>query len=405
VQHGFLAVQSFSSLADAHQWQHTHTKIDVDAAAMDEAVVRPTTPAPLTYVVLLSQGHVAPPLRHTCTSNAELQALLADGWQFSKTFLCSSDGTRWLGSASTLSPNDPALTSVHHTPAPAAPAPAHLSVQQNLPSATIPSLTSSPATSSAPEVPHHMVSRIYEAALPFGDHDPSVGNPAFIYGVNIQNKAALESLFSLPGLPEGHVGQSMSMLADVTSLPGKPNHGTNTADEDTTQLLFLALQTLNQQVDSVDSLWKNRDAIHHIKSDIDLGKAFTDIRKAWKNAQTYRNSKVGSYLYKQGYQHAAVEAISKVPGIMHLNNTMYCLYLELLDKVRTLWFYQHPPAWKGSLSQVMLKHHATELLDKQTYSHSYVDFLLSTYVYLRDAQHERFAHTSMMEQLFLMPCA
>jgi hypothetical protein len=49
----------------------------------------------------------------------------------------------------------------------------------------------------------------------------------------------------------------MSMLANVTSLPGKPNRGTNTAAEDTTQLLFLALQTLNQQVDSVDSLWKN----------------------------------------------------------------------------------------------------------------------------------------------------
>jgi hypothetical protein len=114
---------------------------------------------------------------------------------------------------------------------------------------------------------------------------------------------------------------------------------------------------------------------------------------------------VGSYLYKQGYQHAVVEAITKVSGIMHLNNTAYHLYLELLDKVHTLWFDQHPPTWKGSLSQVMLKHHATELLDKWTYSHSYVDFLLSTYIYLQDAQHERFDHTSMMEQLFLMPSA
>jgi hypothetical protein len=91
---------------------------------------------------------------------------------------------------------------------------------------------------------------------------------------------------------------------------------------------------------------------------------------------------VGSYLYKQGYQHAAVQAVTKVSGILHLNNTVYCLYLELLDKICTLWFDQHPPAWKGSLSQVMLKHHATELLDKWTYSHSYVDFLLSFYVYL-----------------------
>jgi hypothetical protein len=266
VQRRFVVVQSFSSLAEACQWQHTHTIIDVDAATMDEAVVQSTTLAPLTYGVLLSQGHVAPPLRHTCTSNAELQVLLADGWQFSKTFLCSSDATRWLGSASTLSPNDPpALTSVHHTLAPAAPTLARLSVQQNLPSAiiptlipsVIPSLTSGPATSSAPEGPHYMVSKFYEAALPFGDHDPSVGNPALMYGVDIQNKATLESVFSLPGLPEGHVGQLMSVSADVTSLLGKPNHGTNTAAEDTTQLLFLALQTLNQQVDSVDSLWKN----------------------------------------------------------------------------------------------------------------------------------------------------
>jgi hypothetical protein len=203
VQRGFVAVQSFSSLAEAHQWQHTHTIIDVDAATVDEAVVRSITPAPLTYGVLLSQGHVAPPLQHACTSNAELQALLADGWQFSKTFLCSSDATWWLVSASTLSPNDPALTSVHHTPAPAAPAPARLSVQQNLPSATIPSLipslTSGPATSSSelalPEGPHHMVSRIYEAALPFGDHDPSVGNPAFIYGVDKKIRPLLNPFF------------------------------------------------------------------------------------------------------------------------------------------------------------------------------------------------------------------
>jgi hypothetical protein len=90
---------------------------------------------------------------------------------------------------------------------------------------------------------------------------------------------------------------------------------------------------------------------------------------------------------------------------MHRNNTTYRLYVDLLDKVHTLWFDQHPPAWKGCLSQDMLKHHATELLDKRTYSHSYVDFLLSTYVYLRDAHHERFYHTSMMEQLFLMPSA
>jgi hypothetical protein len=128
VQRGFVAVQSFSLLAEARQWQHTHTIIDVDAAMVDEAVVRSTTPAPLTYRVLLFQGHAAPSLLHTCTSNAELQALQADGWQFLKTFLCSSAATRWFWSTSTLSLNDSALTSVHHTPAPAAPALACLSV-------------------------------------------------------------------------------------------------------------------------------------------------------------------------------------------------------------------------------------------------------------------------------------
>jgi hypothetical protein len=216
-------------LAEAHQWQHTHTIIDVDAAAMDEAVVRSTTLAPLTYGVLLSQGHVAPPLWHTCTSNAELQALLPDGWQFSKTFLYSSDATRWLGSASTLLPNDPALTSVHHTPAPAAPTLAHLSVQEIFPQQLF-----QPSFQALPLVqPPHLLQRdlttwclakIYEAALLFGAHDPSVGNPAFIYGVDIQNKATLESLFSLPGLPEGHVGQLMSMSANVTSLPAQSWH-------------------------------------------------------------------------------------------------------------------------------------------------------------------------------------
>ena len=77
----------------------------------------------------------------------------------------------------------------------------------------------------------------------------------------------------------------------------------------------------------------------------------------------------------------------------------YQHYLTLLNTLRSAVFDFPSNSWKGTYTERMVKHHATEMGHIRATAADYRMFVLETYIYLRNARREKFQDPSFMRAL------
>ena len=140
-----------------------------------------------------------------------------------------------------------------------------------------------------------------------------------------------------------------------------------------------------------------------MKNGADLGLLVKNVIKAWEAAEKAQHARWRSFLYQRRYPKKFVDEYLRLGLLPRLIKRTYDNFLRLLTTARELLQSTDGStiAWKESRGEALIKYHGGKLKDLRSFSPNYRTFILSVYVYLRDAATKtEFRHPSMMDPIW-----
>ena len=252
---------------------------------------------------------------------------------------------------------------------------------------------SSPSSAVPPDPMSHMLARL--STMPTGP-DPSTGTE-LIFGLDPTHETEMDGMLLPPHLTDSDQRKEFFNISmDVTSLPGG-YRSTDDDDQGGTEALMHVLG----HGGSTFRAWRKTslNALAKIKSKDELLVFVRDVEKVVVRHRLAEHQRWRNYMHKSNHTRDVIELYLRTGLLPRLIDDTYQYYINLLNTVRSSMWEFNEDVWAGSYTSQILRHHSLELQQIRQTASDYRMFLLEVYVYLRNANKEKFQDPSFTRAL------
>ena len=218
--------------------------------------------------------------------------------------------------------------------------------------------------------------------------DPSTGT-TMIFGVDPTDVDRMDELLLPPNIEDSATRTEFYDLAmDVANLPG----GYRTAEDDDYGSTELLARAFGRTRSGVFRNWRkhSHNALARIKSQKELLQFVRDVEKAVDRHKAAQEQRMRTFLHASRIAPEVIGLYLRSGLLPRIINETYQFYKGLLETCRSAQWEMPGATWKEGYVDQMIQHHATELGQIRQTSADYRSHLLETYVYLRNANKEKY---------------
>jgi hypothetical protein len=229
-----------------------------------------------------------------------------------------------------------------------------------------------------------------------------------MFGMEIGDDKLVASL-GPPHMTRQMATELFDYPADLLALPGSwsstgPEGGDYESHQTLSQLSdFLQTAAMGKaQHRPHDPGWNSTS--HHALGKVKTPEALTvlanDYASTLSRALKYESQRLKKWMRTHHYSEQEIhkyEQTGGLPIVMRATGTFYC---DLLTTLRQT-ILKHSSTWQGSYAQAMLDYHKRELSHIRTMAGYRMDFLLSTYTYLRDGARAKWTNQEIQSAMCL----
>jgi hypothetical protein len=195
------------------------------------------------------------------------------------------------------------------------------------------------------------------------------------------------------------------VFTDVTHLPGM--YIVNSSDEsgdvqgvmDGAAAMLAQLSRKRKGRTPLDSQWNlaRKTALGQVKSEEKFFEMIKKVRASEKAAFRRQAHSIHGFMRRLHYSQQDIEHYNQYGLWVHVITQSYRWYLDLLEHIRSIAYFHR--RWDG-LAIKLVEHHGTKLAELRVFAVDYKTFLLDVYVYLREAQAQKFQHVAIQDELW-----
>jgi hypothetical protein len=218
--------------------------------------------------------------------------------------------------------------------------------------------------------------------------DPSVGTSQ-VFGMDPADAANLDNLLLPPIADDSKTKQDFYDLAmDVANLPGAYRQ---TDDDDASSSEALA-HALGRSRSTFYRSWRKvtHNSLGRIKSLKELLQMAKDLERSVERQRRAQDQRMRSFLYDCRLPQDVIGLYLQSGLLIRVLRDTYRYYHGLVETCRTTAWEMPQATWKDGYVDQMIQHHARELWQIRSTATDYRMHLLETYVYLRNAHHEKY---------------
>ena len=231
--------------------------------------------------------------------------------------------------------------------------------------------------------------------------DPSKGDKEKIYGMDIDDKELLKATVP-PGLSSKVIDKIYDSAVDVVSLPGM-YQAIDYSGMDEAERLSTVMGVALGRDSRVkgDALWRaiNRNALGAVRNRKDFLALVDKVVESKDAAMTRQGESMTMALRQCGLPSKEIKDYLKMGGLPRLIQDTFTYYMELLMMIQRMAVSSTTP-WNDSQAGAMTQFHSSKLGNLRTSAAQRRSFILSVYVYLRDARAHKFNDVSMMSRFW-----
>lgn len=227
-----------------------------------------------------------------------------------------------------------------------------------------------------------------------------------MFGMDLNSDRLLASL-GPPGMTKRMGKELFDYPADLLALPGAwGTLGTDNGEEYEAQQTFSQLSDFLQSAPgtkhrSHDPGWKSKS--HHALGKVKSAEALSLLVDTYldtkSRALTYEASRLKDWMRNHHhYTSKEIEEYQQTGGLPLVMRQLASFYMEMLVALRTAAL-KHGAAWEGSYAQAMLEYHKKELGHIRVMAGTRKDFLLSSYVYLRNSAKSKWTNQEIQSAM------
>ena len=233
--------------------------------------------------------------------------------------------------------------------------------------------------------------------------DTSAGDPKMIYGIPHADRATLDEVLCPPTMTDQKARDRFFETGmDVAALPGG-YRGTAAFEEaeqraETAEAMLATTRGGTGYHMSYKGTRQN--GLKQIRTKADLFEFVGRVEKAVIRGKTTEESRMSSYLYDCGISYAERVEYLRIGFYPRILAATYGYYHGLINFLRSKAYDMDGVVWKESYAFTILAHHMEELAEIRRSSADCRDHVLSTYIYLRDADKKGFTTDTSSVQLW-----
>lgn len=231
--------------------------------------------------------------------------------------------------------------------------------------------------------------------------DPSVGNKEQIYNISHDNVDEMDVALCPPHMTEDERENFLEAVVDVTALPGMfRSSESSDVMMDTDTATSIVATALGKKVSISDVMWRtpSKNAISKVKTQAQLYELISGVEKAGKIAFQQQEGRMRAIMYRCNYDRSDIQLYLQAGLLPRMMRASYDRYIQLLYKARQK-VIDHG-GWENGLGYEMIVHHGRETMNIRQYSVDWRNFVIQTYIYLRDAETKSYVDGTMYEGLF-----
>jgi hypothetical protein len=240
--------------------------------------------------------------------------------------------------------------------------------------------------------------------------DASAGDPERIHGFPL-TEPSLDVMLAPPAMGSEQMENIINATVDVTSMPGA--YGSVLAsrgDDDETEERWrefevatraftilenkraknLEVKTPKWKVKSCHGLWK-------VDSLTDLTDSITAVSDTAPTAFRQMDKTVMALMRRWNYRQEYIDQYLSVGGLPMMVRQTLNFYQGFLHAVHQQSLRHSSTSWHDSSARVMLLHHSKKLQEVRQHSGTFFEFLVATYVYLREASKKKFQDLALLQ--------
>ena len=237
--------------------------------------------------------------------------------------------------------------------------------------------------------------------------DPSEGNDKQIYGIDVLDQERMDKVLAPTGLPKGKdmiqlYERAMDVSALLQVIRGRMEDGTyNTGENEelraTMELSVLAVSQSALNGTSRRGVIFQADRfnpLEKVRNEKQLNKLYEGLDPAADDDMDAQEQHLSSFMFQRGYSSTAIRLYLDSGGLPQLIQRALFHYRKLIDAIVAAARTQESNGslWEGSLAQMMVKHYGRKLAGIRERANYFRDVVLSTYIYLREANARSFQH-------------
>ena len=231
--------------------------------------------------------------------------------------------------------------------------------------------------------------------------DPSKGDKDKIYGMRADGGKILKAT-TLPGLRDKDIDKIYDSAIDVVSLPGM-YQAIDYSGMDEAERLSTVMGVALGRDSRVkgDALWRSisRNSLGTVRSRKDFMALVDKVVDSKEAAFTRQNEGMTVVLRRAGYSSTEIKDYLKTGGLPRLLQDTFTYYMELLMMIQRMTINSNI-SWDTSQAGAIAQFHSTKLGNLRTGAGQRRSFILSAYIYLRDARAHKFNDVSMMSRFW-----
>ena len=227
--------------------------------------------------------------------------------------------------------------------------------------------------------------------------DPSVGTD-MIFGVDPADTDRMDKLLLPPLVEDRETRQEFYDLAmDVANLPG----GYRVTDDDDFGSTELLARAFGRSRSGYYRNWRKvtNNSLSRIKSQKELLQFVRDVEKSVSRHKAAQEQRMRSFLHACRLPSEVISIYLRSGLLPRVIQETYHFYKGLLETCRSAQWEMPGATWKDGYVDQMIQHHATELGQIRLTAADYRMHLLETYVYLRNANKEKYQDPTFTRSL------
>lgn len=193
----------------------------------------------------------------------------------------------------------------------------------------------------------------------------------------------------------------LETVVDVTALPGMFRSNKNSETTmDTDTATSIVATALGKRVSMTDVMWRSpaKNALSKVKTQAHLYEVITGIERSGRIAFQQMEGRMRAIMYRCNFDRTSISLYLQAGLLPRMIRASHDRYIALLYKARQK-VIEHG-SWDDSLGYEMVLHHARETQNIRQYSVDWRNFVIQTYVYLRDAEKKSYVDETMYKSLF-----